>query len=228
MKGSSDDNPFMKMVVSKWTNCNTIDEAIKAFDSYITENGSKRVDYSNERTIECWMALEALKTLPEKEEKSNKIKIRFVPHNPMEDKDDEKEALEIEVVPGNIDTEGNEDLKLIKEVYDKDNFHFKNFEPDPNTLKEDGTVVVFYEKTNESDGQIEITFVKKDPSNPSSEEEEVKKLKAKPHEFDKIKDQYPTEDEVKYDNYKFTGWDPDPNEQDKDAKVLAKYEALDN
>ena len=73
---------------------------------------------------------------------------------------------------------------------------------------------------------ISVCFTTKDPTGASSEELSVKTIEGIPHGFDE--NEYPKAEELKkYDKYKFTGWDPDPNSLDETGKVSAKYDVSD-
>lgn len=128
MKGTAK-NPFIDNVASKWRNCETIEDAIKVFDDY-----TGRPDYANQTTVECYIALQTLKSLPSKSEEKP-INISFMVMDPEDGKLDE--YTKILAVPKQVRPEQIPSKEEMDKLYDGYSFN-GTWNPNPNELTEDG------------------------------------------------------------------------------------------
>ena len=216
MKGTAK-NPFIDSVVSKWRNCESIEDAIKVFDDY-----TGKPDYSNHTTVECYVALQALKSLPSKSEEKP-INISFMVMDPLDKKLDE--YTKILSVPKQVKPEQIPSKEEMDKLYDGYSFN-GTWNPNPNELTVDGQVSGDFTKIeNGKNNIISVDFMKKDPSKEDSVETLIKTLSAEPGNFKP--DEYPSGNDVEFGGYVFDGFKPEPNEMTESGKTFAQYKGGD-
>ena len=205
VKGA-DSTPFDKNVIAKLRKAKDEDEVIKIFTDY-----AGPIESDASEVPEFYAAWKALQKLPSKK----KITIKFMDKDPTDKNSKPEEFDSIEGFPHEFK---KEDYPDVTEVTEYDNFKFDKYEPDPNTLDDDGEVVATYIKN-----AIEVTFIDKHPA--GGEDKEIAKVAKEP---DKPIDDDKMPEEPSHKGFTFKKWDPDPNKMDKSGETYSTYDEADD
>ena len=184
------------------------DDGEKVLIDYINSAIHDKSEEAKKKKIVLIRLIPALKNLPEK---STTIKVKFIFKDPNEQKPD-KELETIETEPGEIKEED------FPEAPKEAGYKFKEWSPDPNSLKEDGEVYAEYEEeTNEeSDETIKCIFIDVDPENPDDESKQKTIDEKEFKSADEI--EYPELSE-EHKGWKFDKWEPSIEDLKKDFKA---------